>query len=547
MRFRWTAVVKCALPVIAIILLYHASPAEGRSLRREERGITEAFQKAKGFLQDYGWLPKWNPENFREATGRVLRKVIKKFQRFFGLRETGELDIPTVTLMNSPRCGVEDNMQVVDAQIEAEEGPDPESNNPNDNSATMARRKRYIIQDSVLQGQKWQRRDLKYRVTQYSSKIDRATVDGVFRKAFFEWEKAGPFNITLKPDGPVHIDIKFAPGDGPGKALAYAYGPGPGIGGDMRFDEYEDWTVRSASGQNLYMVALHEIGHTFGLDHSNVKGAIMNPYYSGYVQGKSLQPDDIAGIQAIYGPRTQRPAPPAAPTAAKMIAEQTGRERRGKLSALYRDVCNMGENEKVIDGVTITEDRRVYAFKGKYFFELSQDSSRSQPEPISQGWVGLPETIDTVFTGPEGYTFFFKGDQVYRFKNRQMQSGYPRPISQAFPGVPSNLDAVFFYLPNRKIYFIKGGQYYRFEAGTERRVADGYPKNLSEWKKLPGHIDAAVMWRDGRTYFFAGKNYYKFNDAKFAVEDGYPKPTASWWFSCPEETSEVEAATESPV
>ena len=72
-------------------------------------------------------------------------------------------------------------------------------------------------------------------------------------------------------------------------------------GGDVRFDEYEDWTVRTSEGQNLYMVALHEIGHAFGLDHSNTAGAIMNPYYTGYVKGKGLQPDDIAGIQAIYG------------------------------------------------------------------------------------------------------------------------------------------------------------------------------------------------------------------------------------------------------
>lgn len=143
----------------------------------------------------------------------------------------GELDEPTQVLMNSPRCGVEDNMAVVDVE---------ENENP-----IVARRKRYIIQKAVEMGQKWNRRDLKYRVTKYSQKIDAATIDGVLRKAFYvsariflikkiaewffkEWQKAGPFTITPKPEGPIHLDIKFEPGDGPGKALAYAYGPGPG-------------------------------------------------------------------------------------------------------------------------------------------------------------------------------------------------------------------------------------------------------------------------------------------------------------------------------
>src|SRR5262245_40515053 len=45
--------------------------------------------------------------------------------------------------------------------------------------------------------------------------------------------------------------------------------------------------------------ALHEIGHALGLGHSAVTTAVMYAFANGVT---TLQPDDIAGIQAIYGP-----------------------------------------------------------------------------------------------------------------------------------------------------------------------------------------------------------------------------------------------------
>lgn len=55
-------------------------------------------------------------------------------------------------------------------------------------------------------------------------------------------------------------------------------------------------------GYNLFLVAAHELGHSLGLSHSNVFGALMYPVYMAtdtrYYQ---LHQDDIDGIQALYG------------------------------------------------------------------------------------------------------------------------------------------------------------------------------------------------------------------------------------------------------
>lgn len=52
---------------------------------------------------------------------------------------------------------------------------------------------------------------------------------------------------------------------------------------------------------SFFAVAAHEFGHSLGLSHSSVQGAIMFPYYQSVDGNYSLHSDDITGIQAIYG------------------------------------------------------------------------------------------------------------------------------------------------------------------------------------------------------------------------------------------------------
>ena len=66
------------------------------------------------------------------------------------------------------------------------------------------------------------------------------------------------------------------------------------------------------SGSVSLRVALHEIGHALGLGHSPVANSIM--YAFGNFR-TTLHPDDIAGVQALYGPgRSPLPSWPASET-----------------------------------------------------------------------------------------------------------------------------------------------------------------------------------------------------------------------------------------
>ncbi len=78
---------------------------------------------------------------------------------------------------------------------------------------------------------------------------------------------------------------------------------GGSIGGDVHVDNGNTWVDNASAGVgelDLFTVLLHEFGHALGLGHSNVTGSIMEATYAG--ARRTLTADDIAGIQAIYGP-----------------------------------------------------------------------------------------------------------------------------------------------------------------------------------------------------------------------------------------------------
>lgn len=69
----------------------------------------------------------------------------------------------------------------------------------------------------------------------------------------------------------------------------------------LTFDKDENWVNGVSSGINMNSVALHEIGHTLGVGHSNDLNAVM---YRTYSPNKlTLTQDDIAGLWTLYQPK----------------------------------------------------------------------------------------------------------------------------------------------------------------------------------------------------------------------------------------------------
>ena len=130
------------------------------------------------------------------------------------------------------------------------------------------------------------------------------------QNAFAAWQAVASIQFVQVNDSGSAFNASGATGDirigahafdGPSGVLAHAYYPPPNgasAAGDMHFDRQENWTCNT-SGLDIGVVALHEIGHSLGLDHEDDTLAVMNRYYNPGLAG--LQSDDINGAAAIYG------------------------------------------------------------------------------------------------------------------------------------------------------------------------------------------------------------------------------------------------------
>lgn len=474
--------------------------------------------KTQAYLTAYGYL---DPD--RECTLDDIRAALVQFQTlnlgFMGLTITGQCDNITVLVMDQPRCGCEDIVKFKKKMM-------PQN---------LIGPQEYRLGDT-----KWRKKELTWSVLKYPqtthnrANLKNTDVDDAMRRALDIWAKVTKlyFRHSIN-DRNADIQIKFeiyrhtvSPPyydfDGKGNVLAHAFFPESGV---VHFDDDEHFVINSDQGTELYIVAAHEFGHTLGISHSNIKEALMAPYYR-YQKDLQLHEDDIGAVQTLYGPPDGNI--PTAPTTPAPTPRPT-------TSIAVPEYCNMQVQASFnVRGNIYVFTRERVGYRRIKTFVYRVTSGGIQPaskRPIEDMFVKLstgryprpyPYRVDAAAYIPDRrYVFLFSGTRAYRYSARNNtgpfildeNDGFPKWMDvKEFPERPRAAVAMPYSNYNAYYMLIFGTtMVWDWNFYSERVGAWAYPIDVFG-RNMPQRVNGAYLQADGRNViFFKNDRFYKFD------------------------------------
>ena len=191
---------------------------------------------------------------------------------------------------------------------------------------------------------------------------------------------------------------------------------------------------------------------------------------------------------------------------------------------------------------SIWPNGKAYLFKGSQYVRYDPKADKADqgyPAPIAGNWPGFPpafqEGVDAEVVWNHQKVYFFKGDQYlsYDIAADRVDPGCPLPIAGHWPGLwTDQIDAGVVW-PNGKAYFFRGSQYVRYDI-AKNKADPGYPADIKGgWPGFPASfaagVDDAVVWNNGKAYFFKGSEYIRYDIAADKTDPGFPRPIAGNW------------------
>ncbi|MCI4626876.1 MAG: matrixin family metalloprotease, partial [Candidatus Magnetoovum sp. WYHC-5] len=180
-----------------------------------------------------------------------------------------------------------------------------------------------LLNDSysyTLSGQKWSNSSATFYVG-----YDSGQYDDAFIEALQSWNSLSKFAYLYTKSSADSCTQDYKNGYGFSSTYcgtqwssgtlatsAWYYNPSTNaiLESDITFNSNVTWSIFNGIGSgstDFRRVAVHELGHSLGLEHSATKAAVMYPTYQATIEVP--QTDDINGLVAMYGASASTPTP----------------------------------------------------------------------------------------------------------------------------------------------------------------------------------------------------------------------------------------------
>ncbi|XP_048388998.1 collagenase 3-like isoform X2 [Stegostoma tigrinum] len=153
----------------------------------------------------------------------------------------------------------------------------------------------------------------------------------------------------------------------------------------------------------------------------------------------------------------------------------------------------------------------MFFFKDRFFWRRNAQLPEVELTLIRSFWPKLPARINAAYENRKGdFLVVINRNKYWAINGYDIMPGYPKYIHRL--GIPKSvrkIDAAAHIEETSKTLFFAGDQYWSYDE-AKRAMDEGYPHLIADdWPGISGRVDAAFAQR-GYIYFFHGPNEFLF-------------------------------------
>ena len=286
---------------------------------------------------------------------------------------------------------------------------------------------------------------------------------------------------------------------------------------------------------NLYLVAVHEIGHALGLDHTYNEDSIMYPSYQPMPKSRILPQPDRTSIQSLYGKKQSSSATTRTKCTTTTTTSSYWPRRSSTTTTRRSSVTPNGKSSPrcrmIVDAALSYPDGTFHTFKiGTLWRYLPNEGTwESRGSTYQKTYPELPDKIKAgVYNKRKNEAIFFTNTRVYYYsidsRNRASlrdKDVLPSDLQNAVVGALYYRSEIHVVTEKTiRTFDVDNG----YEQGTERDLADEFPRFV-------GRVKGAFSYGDLH-HFFTDDGFLSVWSERLNSWQVLRKPRESNWFAC---------------